>query len=950
MVNQNTLQLVSSADLQHAISHVQSTVEDQGRKRRKISPTAVPKKDAVWDCGQHPLNNNNENALLQAQNPAEVGLLNARIDQVIPGTPSPKRGPDDFKKEVHDSEDIVKESSPPSQSRTRNVLDIVASTSTPPRLLQLKNGKFPSPKAKREAPTDAAANGSEKGKKSKKSLVVTLKYDKQNLSARITAILQKPPGSDQAVKRTPKRGGKRDNTQGDSDASTHPFFGGKDARKKLQKKSEPVRSEAAKPEVSMPSPRKATACTPGKLRAEVAAHRSNASQPVFGHTFGAARAVGIPRQAGLKETAWPSPDTTHIRGLDTDPMSRFGLVRNIGEMLGRRKGKQMIVDIQPEESVLSRVQQRLKISARKQDDSVSVDGPRNLRKPRRLLIPGQSLREATCGKLRCKRHRPPYDPPRSSAGSFSATDGMHAAVANLISGFDDYLSPFDRSECEIQAWVTKYQPKTAEDVLQIGPEAVILRDWLKRSTTNAVQSTSSKRSVTSVGSAATGKAKLKMKRPKKRRKTEDIDDFIVSSGDEADQLDDLQEIEVQPISNRAGEDGITVVRGGSNVHGAASRRVASAVVISGPHGCGKTAAVYAVAKELGFQVFEINSGSRRSGRDILDKIGDMTENHLVQQVSKALADPKSVDTTKPIPVEVEPEKPDPKQNKLASFFGKAPMKSAPQSVTQTKQPKPNSTDKPNGPLPPRPRQQQKQSLILFEEVDVLFEEDKQFWLTVMTLAINSKRPIILTCSDESLVPLEALSYHAILRFKPPPSDIAVDYLLTLTAREGHLLDRAAVETLYTSRHNDLRACIQDLDFWCQLGVGDCKGGLEWLYQRWPTGSDLDKDGRTIRVASENTYVSGQGWISHDIIEAQYESLEGPSVVLEHLRSDWGINGDDLGFSGWTSSQWPRQTERTSAALASLDEACFAADCTSAADLYSRLDPHALEHVSMTSRL
>lgn len=836
---------------------------------------------------------------------------------------------------------------PPTVARDQTPLD---STSVPaksqqdmrPRkMLRLKgNGTFSSPPQKPSSdPPKITKRG--RPKKAEKHLLMAWKYPEHvNFTVfgqRIERILNgservpHPTSKAEQPKISPKE-------QAGPPKPTHPFFLGKaaldkHAKRKLEEAA--VSAERECNEEKSHTPRIITG-TPAIVRAQAQAQRAaneSSSLPSFGILT---KRTAFTKHPGARDAPWPSLENAHVRGTSSPLPHPVRPDADSLSIASQKKCKSPAVVTSDEEYVVKRSVEWL-FSKRGRTFGLegaesSADYTSALRKPNRLLISGMEIQQQISRELIAQLEEENggmADIPASQPRSMKS----HAASQKIYSSIKDYLTPFDRFQCEPQLWAHKYAPQRAEEVLQPGPEAILLRDWLRKCTISAVD-TGSKGSVASFESGTAKKAPVKAAKKKKRKRAEDLNDFIVSSDDDGEELEELVEDEKYSLSVPPGTR--SLVRGGvDNLQsGQSMKKVGSTILLSGPRGCGKTAAVYAVAKELGFEVFEINPGSRRSGKDVLDRIGDMTENHLVQQVAKALSEPKPEHAMEPIDVEPATEKPDRKQKSMASFF--KPL------VKKTSDPtdKEASMKTPRGELKStksRPQHQQKQSLILLEEVDVLFDDDKNFWLTVLTLAKHSKRPIVLTCNDENLVPLEALTLHAILRFNTSPLELAADYLLLLAAREGHRLNRSAVETLYQSVDGDLRASIMELDFWCQMGVG-ADNCLEWLFQRWPSGSDVDKHGRTLRVVSEDTYLPGMGWYGRDMVcSSVYDKHDAEHAVLLEARKDWSVSDEDLQATSGLLTDPSDGNDQQSSTSENLLNFELRSECLSAADIYCGLN-------------
>ncbi|EEU39481.1 uncharacterized protein NECHADRAFT_100906 [Fusarium vanettenii 77-13-4] len=701
--------------------------------------------------------------------------------------------------------------------------------------------------------------------------------------------------------------------------TTHPFFTGK-------AKQTPATSENHKTAEDRPSRQTVFMSTPLSPKKTRNPFTHDHQVPRFGIRTGTTK---IP---GAVYPLWPAKGMAHVRGLECSVCSQTAAQDNAA-----KKSKGYTVTVSPDESVLGGFCTSMDLTALRNSLPTNDDNfepaPTELRIPTRHFESGRKAQKRIRSELRTLRlAAAEEDDDVIGPGASSAQPKRtHPAILRLYEGLETNLSAYDKSACESLSWTHKYAPSTAAEVLQAGREAILLKEWLQTLTVQSV----------GTGSADAGGAKGKAKSsaaPKKKRKKDKLDGFIIDSEEEANEMDEVSEDDDDWAPAGSGFTKKTVIRSGDAAAkgGKDQGRLTNAVVISGPHGSGKTAAVYAVAKELGFEIFEINPGSRRSGKDILEKVGDMTRNHLVQHHR---ADP----TTEAEEDEVARDLKSGKQGMMTAFF-------QPKAAAASKKPTKKSTEAKSIETT-KGSQSQKQSLILLEEVDVLYEEDKQFWATLVGMMVQSKRPFIMTCNDENMVPLQTLNLHGIFRFSHPPTDLAIDHCLLVAANEGHLLKRSAVEALYKSRNNDLRATLVELNYWCQISVGDRKGGFDWFYLRWPKGSDRDENGDVVRVLSEDTYRKGMGWIGRDLTATCLDPLESEEEVMKQCWNSWALDMGDwnssLHLQSWAddvtrNASEPRQRLDTLAAFDEFYTSMSDADLISSGSLGTRfqevLDP------------
>ena len=350
-------------------------------------------------------------------------------------------------------------------------------------------------------------------------------------------------------------------------------------------------------------------------------------------------------------------------------------------------------------------------------------------------------------------------------------------------------------------WCQKWRPRRAEHILGNERNACYLREWMHAlrlhfdsGSSSAVKATKSK--------TVHKKRKRRGQRPevvrevtRKRKKAGDLDGWMVDDDDDGDD-DDLNEIyggldnfDDWPLpSSHAPQEPKPISFG---------KKIRNTILLVGPPGCGKTAAVYACAEELGWNVFEVYPGlGKRGGTHLDDLIGDVGKNHTLPQpllFHRGRSEPPS------------------------------PVKRRTTTTADTFDQTPETEIHP-------------QSAVLIEEADVVFADEAGFWPSVIAFIRDCRRPVIITCNgritvvsgvqeltcdtcftDVSLIPIETLPLQATLSFSLPPISLTSPLLNAICQVEGRpTVERENSHLEGQVRTADLRQCISQ----CQLGLTD----------------------------------------------------------------------------------------------------------------------------------
>ena len=436
-------------------------------------------------------------------------------------------------------------------------------------------------------------------------------------------------------------------------------------------------------------------------------------------------------------------------------------------------------------------------------------------------------------------------------------------------------------------WCVRHAPRCASDVLCSGTGVAALRQWLASWKAAAcggdgacavagdphVEISTESRSL----SASPPRAAKRHRRP-------DYGDFVGESSDDdgAGFIDDG--------SDEEEEDG----------DGAARRMPRPAFVLSGPPGCGKTAAIYAVACELGFSVIEVGANAPRAGADVLSRVGEATQSRRVKNAglmagalqAPALVTGGGAPAAKP--------KPGPPSRRRAVILDDS-------SEEEEELEEADIVAGGDAELADGPNANQASgdhTIILFDEADLLWHQDRGFAGAMAQLAGGAKRPLVMTVNDPAAV-LHALPprlhvHHSIGRLTWGESlDGGVAHLTLVAAAEGRACSPQVAAAVLAACDGDIRRALTQLQVLTlpgghghhtfRGGLADtaCKDELAaWkLLPTWQPAQEADPAGAASLAAAASIVLARVETAARAAAEAHVAQLAAAAEAAQAAKAE-----------------------------------------------------------------
>ncbi|KAK9270529.1 hypothetical protein L1049_026110 [Liquidambar formosana] len=236
-------------------------------------------------------------------------------------------------------------------------------------------------------------------------------------------------------------------------------------------------------------------------------------------------------------------------------------------------------------------------------------------------------------------------------------------------------------------------------------------------------------------------------------------------------------------------------------------KLKNVLLVTGPVGSGKSAAIYACAKEQGFEVIEVNTSHWRNGALLKQKFGEAVEsrrlkwsleNHLgsqrkpIMNSSPALPNGKASQEFDNEVIELIPLSDEEDPHETTGASGKFVCNESRTACDR----------------------REIKSLVLFDDVDITFIEDRGFIAAIQQIAETAKLPMILTTNSNGPILPDNLDRLEVCFTTPSPKELFC-HVYMVSAAEKVNIQPQLIDRFIGYCHGDIRKTIMHLQFWCQ---------------------------------------------------------------------------------------------------------------------------------------